>query len=180
MDLDYHHDFWNNECSKLSYLIGVRYAHLGQEFDANFQSIISAAVNTNVDFDGFGLSLGLDGGQNIGKGFFIEAKGHASLLGGQFNGSYLQSNTNDPVVAATTWHDERFVTVLESEVDIGWQTCNGRIRTSVGYMVSGWLNVVKPSDFISSVQANQYSGANKVGDTALIFDGLKADIEFMW
>jgi hypothetical protein len=180
VDLDYHHCFWDNECGSFNYLVGVGYAQLGQEFDAKYTSIISAAVNTNVEFDGFGLRLGLDGEQKIGGGLFVAAKTCASLLGGQFGASYLQSDTNDPRIAATTWHDARFAGILESEVAIGWQGCNGHVRASLGYTLSDWLNVVRSSDFISSVQVNQYSGANKVGDTSLIFDGLSARAEFAW
>ena len=180
VDLDYHHNLWNCDCASVNYLVGTRYAQLGQQFEANFQSIISASTNTNIEFDGLGLRLGLDGERMIGGGFFFTAQANANFLGGQFTGSYLQSDSNNAVEATTYWHEARFVTILESEVSVGWQSCNGRVRASVGYLLSDWLNIVKPSDFISSVQANQYVGTNKIGDTSLVFDGLKARIEFAW
>ena len=42
VDLDYHHNLWSCDCSSINYLIGLRYAQLGQQFNANFQSVISA------------------------------------------------------------------------------------------------------------------------------------------
>ena len=47
-------------------------------------------------------------------------------------------------------------------------------------MVNSWLNVVKPTDFITSVQANQYNGPNSMGNTALVFDGFVARAECQW
>lgn len=158
----------------------MRYAQLTQQFDADFQSIITASANTNVEFDGFGLRLGVDGERMICNGFFCTAKFDANLLGGQFGVSYLQSNTNNPIVDTTTWHDAHFCGILEAEVAVGWQSCDGHVRASVGYLISDWLNVVKPSDFISSMQVNQYNGANQVGSTSLVFDGLTARIELVW
>ncbi len=39
------------------------------------------------------------------------------------------------------------------------------------------MNVVKPSEFISSVQANKYHGPDKIGGNGLVFDGLVAHLE---
>ena len=180
VDLDYRHNLWSCDGSSINYLIGTRYAQLAQEFDANFQSIISASANTSIEFDGVGLRLGLDGERRIGGGFFFTAMANANFLGGQFSGSYLQSNTNTPVVATTNWDEARFVTILEAGVTFGWESCSGHLRTSIGYLVSDWLNVVKPSDYISAVQANQYTGPNQLGNTSLVFDGVTARAEVTW
>lgn len=180
VDLDYHHNLWSCDCSSINYLIGTRYAQLGQQFNADFQSIISAAANTNIEFDGIGLRLGLDGERSICNGFFFTVMANANFLGGQVGGSYQQSNTNNPIVAATNWQEARFVTILETGVSVGWQSCDGRIRTSVGYIVSDWMNVVKPSDYISAVQANHYVGPDQVGNTSLVFDGMTARVELSW
>ena len=51
------------------------------------------------------------------------------------------------------------------------------MRASAGYMVSGWLNVVKTPEFISAVQANKYHGPDKIDGNGLVFDGLVASIE---
>ncbi len=180
VDLDYHHNLWSCDCSSLNYLIGTRYAQLAQQFDSDFESIISAAANAGIEFDGVGLRFGLDGEQRIGCGFFFTAMANANFLGGEFSGNYMQSNTNTPVVATTNWDEARFVTILEAGVTFGWESCNGHFRASVGYTVSDWLNVVKPSDFITAVQANQFTGPNQIGNTSLVFDGATARAELTW
>ena len=43
------------------------------------------------------------------------------------------------------------------------------------------INVVKPAEYIASVQANQYHGPDKIsGDNGLIFDGLVSHVEIRW
>ena len=180
VDLDYHHNLWSCDGSSINYLIGARFAQLAQEFDANFKSIISASANSSVEFDGVGLRLGLDGERTIRSGFFLTFMANANLLGGQYSGFYTQSNTNSPIVDTTNLSEGRFLTILEAQVAVGWQSSDGHIRTSVGYLVSGWIDVVKPSDFIASMQANQYVGTNQVGNTSLVFDGFTARLELAW
>ena len=50
---------------------------------------------------------------------------------------------------------------------VGWTGCNGHVKASVGYMMSGWLNAVKSAEYIAAVQANQYHGPNKVNGGAI-------------
>ena len=181
VDLDYHaHGICGCDCSNFGYFIGARYAHLGQQFNADFADIITASMNTNVDFEGVGLRMGLEGERKLGCGFFATAKADANLMGGEFRAYYQQSDANTPVVVNTSWREARFLTILETELAFGWQTCDGRFRASAGYMISAWNNTVKPSDYISSVQRNHYRGTDKVGDTALIFDGLTGHVELSW
>jgi hypothetical protein len=179
-DIDFHRDLISNDCCSLGYLVGVRYADLKQQFHADFENIISEDVDTGVNFDGAGLRVGLEGQSRWAKGIFFYGKTDASFLGGEFRAHYLQSSINDPVIAETTWKEARFITMLDGEVGTGWASQGGRFRVSLGYMITSWLNVVKPSDFIASVQANQYTGPNKMGQTALTFDGLVARAEVTW
>ena len=72
------------------------------------------------------------------------------------------------------------VSILDCEVGLGWASEGGHVRISAGYMVSGWLNVVKTPEFIASVQANQYHGPDKIDGNALVFDGLVSRLEFRW
>ena len=179
-DLDYRHTFWCNNCSNLDYLVGVRYANLEQMFHSTFSSIITDNVNTQVNFDGAGIRLGLEGERQGWNNLFIYGKGSASFLGGEFRADYLQSSTTDPVIAQTDWKEARLVSILECEVGLGWEGCNGHVRASGGYMVSAWLNTVKTAEFISAVQANQYHGPDKVDGNGLDFDGLVARLELRW
>jgi hypothetical protein len=80
----------------------------------------------------------------------------------------------------TDWKEARLVTILDCEVGLGWAGCNGHVRASAGYTISGWLNTVKTSDFISAVQADQYHGKDRLDGNALVFDGLVSRVELMW
>jgi hypothetical protein len=183
-DIDYRHNLWGCDCTCLNYFVGMRYANLGQEFDATFVDFTNSVVSnmwTHVNFDGIGLRMGLDGERVLRGGFYATAKAAANFLGGEFRADFLQGNSFDaPVEAATTWREARFVTILEAEVAIGWQSPNGRFRTSVGYLLTDWCNAVKPSDFINAVQNNSYHGANQMGNTSLVFDGFTAHAELIW
>ena len=180
MDINFRRDIISNDCCSLNYLIGFRYASLRQQFQSDFENIISEGVDAGVNFDGAGLRAGLEGQARAGKGFFFFGKTDVACLGGEFRGSYLQTSANDPVIAETTWKEARFVTMLDAEVGVGWMNASGHFCVSIGYMVNSWLNVVKPTDFITSVQANQYNGPNSMGNTALVFDGFVARAEFQW
>jgi hypothetical protein len=180
-DIDYRHVFYCSERSKVDYLVGIRYASLDQSFSSQFDSIISANVNANVNFDGAGLRFGLEGERAAAcRNLFVYGKAFASFLGGEFQGNYLQSSVNDPVIAQTDWKEARLVSILECEVGLGWASPNGHWRASAGYMVSGWLNVVKTSEYIAAVQANQYHGPDKIDGDALVFDGLVSHLEYRW
>ena len=179
-DIEYRRVFYTSESSTINYLVGLRYANLKQQFDSQFESIITENVNTQIDFEGGGFRLGLEAAHEGRCNFSVYSKAYASFLGGEFRGSYLQSSTVDPVIAQTDWKEARFVSILDCEVGIGWRSCNGRVRASAGYQVSGWMNVVKTGEFISSVQANKYHGPDKINGNGLVFDGLVANIEYNW
>ena len=142
MDLDYRHVFLCDNRYSLNYLVGIRYANLTQSFRSQFDSIISENVNTDVNFDGAGFRLGLEGERySPCHVIFLYGKASASFLGGEFRGNYLQTSTNDPIVAETSWKEARFVSILDCEVGVGWTGCNGHVKASAGYMLSIWTNV---------------------------------------
>jgi hypothetical protein len=186
-DLDFRHNLWSCDCSCLNYFIGARYATSAQEFDANFGDINGnvAAMQTNVNFDGVGLRLGLDGERAVAGGFYTSAKATANFIGGEYRANYIQGDTANALEVTTSWREARFVTILEAEVAVGWQSQGGRFRASVGYMITDWLNAVKTSDYVTAVQtsplgSNPYHGANLVGTTPLVFDGLTGHVELTW
>ena len=181
VDLDYRHVFLCDDRYSLNYLVGIRYANLTQSFRSQFDSIISENVNTDVNFDGAGFRLGLEGERySPCHVLFLYGKASASFLGGEFRGTYLQTSTNDPIVAETSWKEARFVSILDCEVGVGWTGCNNHVKASAGYMLSAWTNVAKTADFITAVQANQYHGPNTVDSNGLVFDGFVTRLEVQW
>ena len=177
-DAEYRRIFLCDDRYNLQYLAGFRYANLKQRFRSQFASTITENVNTDVNFDGAGIRFGLEGERySACRRIFLYGKAVASVLGGEFRGSYFQGSTNDPTIVQTTWKEARCVTMLDCELGIGWASASGRLRASAGYMFSGWMNVVKSSEFISAVQANAYHGPNKIDGNGLVFDGLVARFE---
>ncbi|QDU29120.1 hypothetical protein ETAA8_42270 [Anatilimnocola aggregata] len=167
---------------QVGYLVGVRYARLEQNFAAQFNNVGTEFVASTVDFDGVGMRLGLDFeryGRN--KQWFVYGKGYSSFLGGEFKGTYLQGNQGDPVIANTSWNAGRIVSILDLETGIGWQSCSGNVRLSVGYLYSGWYNMVKQNEFISAVQNNDFvANGLSTYDSGITFDGLTARVEVRW
>jgi hypothetical protein len=181
VDVDYRHVFYGTELTKINYVAGVRYASLEQQFTSQFNQFVTGNVDTNLNFDGGGIRLGLEGERTGScRNVFVYGKASASFLGGEFQGNYLQSDTNGLTVAQTDWKEARLVSILECELGLGWTSCNGHVRASAGYMVSGWLNVVKTPEFISSVQNNQFHGSEKIDGNGLVFDGFVTRLELLW
>lgn len=167
---------------EVGYLVGVRYARLEQYFNSTFTGVGVETVTSNVDFDGAGMRFGMDFeryGRN--RQWFVYGKGYASLIGGRFENDYLQSNQGDPVVAATTWEAGRVVTMLDLEAGLGWQSCSGNLRLSVGYMYSAWFNTIRQNEWITAVQNNDFvANGMSTYDSGVTFDGLTARVELLW
>ncbi|MCO6458751.1 MAG: hypothetical protein J5I93_25875 [Pirellulaceae bacterium] len=178
VDLAYRRELWGSCASSINWSAGVRYGRLEQEFIAR-QEIGSAAglatVLTDVDFDGLGVRLGLDGERISSRtGLFIYGSGAASFLGGNYRADYVQINqfgagTNISV----SREDYRLTTILEAELGVGWQSPKGHVRLTAGYMVMGWHNTLRTNSFLSEVT----SGAPLEDDDFLTFDGLVAGFE---
>jgi hypothetical protein len=177
-DVEYRRMFLCGDRYALHYLAGIRYANLKQNFRSQFAYNVTENVNSDVNFDGAGFRVGLEGERySCNRQFFLYGKAIASVLGGEFRGNYFQGSTQDPEIVSTSWKEARCVTILDCELGVGWMSSNGHIRASGGYMFNSWLNVVKSSEFISAVQANAYHGPNKIDGNGLDFDGLVARLE---
>jgi hypothetical protein len=169
------HLFVGGQVYAVNYLIGARYSRLEQTFNATFVDNGSERVATNVDFDGAGLSLGLEGERrSCTNCFSIYTRGAASFLAGKFEGSYFQGQSFDPTVVDTSWEAGRVVPVLDLELGVGWTSPGGCLQLGAGYMVSAWFNTVQTQDFIRSVQSNNFLD---LGDN-LTFDGLRAQAQW--
>jgi len=142
-----------DETRELSFVGGARYAHLDETFRSTFTSAATVeTVNTNIAFDGGGIRLGLEAEQRASfSQVLVYAKGYASFVGGQFAGRYVQADGQRGVVVDTGWTEDRAVSILDTELGIGWITRNG-IRITGGYMFSGWFNLINTDDFIRAVR----------------------------
>ncbi len=166
---------FDDECdTKLSLVGGLRYASLVQDFEALFTSSIGQQlVTSQIHFEGAGPRIGAEGEHRGSSGMLVYGKAMASFIAGQFRGAYNQSDNFTANIVDTGFNAPRIVTILDAELGIGWSTPNDRVRLTTGYMLSGWFNVLKTSDFIKSVQQNDFTGMNGT----ITFDGFVSRVE---
>ncbi|WP_442483076.1 Lpg1974 family pore-forming outer membrane protein [Aeoliella sp. SH292] len=168
------------DCSWINYSIGGRYGRLDQRFSQNgtFGGSQGGVIDTTteIDFDGGGLKVGLDGERFLGHGRFSSYGNiSASALAGSFRGDYRQYNsTIDSDLAIVRWEDDRITPMLEYEVGLAWTSCSGCVRAKIGYTAIYWFNAVTTPEFVDAVQADNYVD---VGDT-LSFSGLTSSVEW--
>lgn len=178
IDLDYRGMLVCNRLFMLECLLGLRYASLGQSFRADFDNgIRTEQVTTEIDFDGIGVRLGLEGESRSERlGLMAYGRAAAGLYCGDFRADYLQGDSFVGAVADTGWEADRIVPMLDVEFGVGWSGPRDHFVLTVGYMFSAWCNVVTTAEFIDAVQDNEFLA---MGDT-LTFDGLvgRAELRF--
>ena len=173
----------------VNWSVGGRYGSLTQDFRSIgiFSGGQAGTIDTltRIDFDGGGLTLGLDGERRFGcSGWSIYSKGLLGTLSGRFHADYhLNNSTVNPIppntqpsLAIADWEDDRMVTTLDLEVGLNWTSKKGKLTASAGYMASYWFNTLTTSEFINSVQANNYTSA----EDTLSFTGLTTSIGVQW
>jgi hypothetical protein len=162
--------------------LGLRYAHLEQEFSQRGTQLALPnnifAVNTDIEFDGGGPRLTLDGGRLLGnRGLSLYARSSVSPLVGRFHADYLYRNqTIGTQLGHVHFEDDRVMTLLDYELGLAWSGPRKRWRLAAGYTQSFWFNAVTTSEFIPAVQNGDFSD---VSDT-IMFDGLTARVEHLW
>jgi hypothetical protein len=174
IDVDYRHIFRIGNGYALNWLAGFRYASLEQTFVANFANLGVSQVFSNVQFDGAGIRVGIEGERVGRRGFMAYGKGHASFVGGEFSANYRQRDVFNLNEVVTSWEGARLVSILDLEVGAGWYSQNGRWRLSAGYLVSGWFNTVKTDDWVQAVRNNNFVDMND----GISFDGFVGRVEY--
>ena len=166
------------ECAHaINVILGGRYVRLDQQFQSNFAVLGINSVNTNVDFEGGGIRMGVEGERHATRrGFFAYGKGIGNLMVGRFKADYLQVNSISGNEAITSYETGRVVPSVDLEVGVGWVAPRRRLRLSAGYMASWWFNVVKTEDFINAVQNHMFHDPTGV----LTFDGLTTRAEWQF
>jgi hypothetical protein len=178
-DVDYRRLLSGGFRHALNYTVGVRYGNLVQGFQQNTnfaQPLTPQQTNTNIRFEGAGLRTGLDGARQIGNSrLSFYGKSFISVLFGEVNASYTQTNILDQTVQATSrWADVRPIPILEYELGLNWTSRNGHWRMSGGYYTAFWFNAVTTGQYVQSVQTSNFVN---VGQT-VSFNGLVSRLEY--
>lgn len=186
IDLDYRWILGARPRYAVNGLVGASYGRLEQRLqvtqaqnDQNFPGTNSPLmVASNVNIEGGGIRLGLDGTALIGScGLELYGQGVATILVGNVRGRFSQmSPAQAPAVnAVLEFKERRTVPILQAAAGIAWTSASGHFRVKTGYQYMAWLNSLPMRDFIQAVQTQGFSDA---GDTTS-FDGFVVRVELM-
>lgn len=177
IDVVYRALLGETDCGRIDYLVGVRYGNLQQDAQVNHSTsgFSPTVVTTDIEFDGVGIQVGLDGDRQICGGFRVYGRALANFLAGEFRSQYTQVNQFNVVEATSSLDDDRIVPVLEAEFGVMWASKCDCVRVSAGYYYSSWLNSLSTRPWINAVQDNDFD-FNSVQD-AITFSGLAARAE---
>lgn len=181
VDVDYRGVWLADDLWVVNYLVGVRYAGLKQDFMGVYSG--TGTIDTlvsNMNFDGGGMRIGLDGMRFArNSGFLVYGKTSASFVAGELRGRYTQFSDVDPLIVDTSWKAGRVLSILEMELGVGWQSCDGRWRVTGGYMMASWSNTVPQNQWINAVQTNNFAGLSNTMNP-ITFDGFNTRLEYCW
>jgi hypothetical protein len=181
IDVNYRHVWKQTNTTAINWLGGLRYGNMEQDFTGSQTVQVPTGlttVRTDIDFEGFGINGGLDLERySRNTGLFIYGRGMASLMAGDWQATYRQTNQNigggEP---ANNYEDFHATPVLEGELGLGWMRPCGRIRLQTGYMMSAWYESVSTRGYIEAVRDNNLVD---IGET-ITFSGLTTRLSILF
>jgi hypothetical protein len=181
LELDYRSLLYGTCDSALNYFAGVRYANLKQTFQAQEDVGVPvglSTVNTAINFDGFGIGMGLDYmKRRAGTGFLVYGRSSASFVSGEFKAQYREVTQFGPnSIIGNNITDYRVMSILQTELGLGWESCCGRVRLLAGYQFQSWSNALTTASYIPGVQNRRFDNLSET----LTFDGLTTRLQFQW
>lgn len=178
-DVNFKSLLWYGDCYSVNYVLGAKYSHLDQQFNARYSVLGKTNVDTDVDFDGAGPRVGLEGERFfLNSGFMTYSKGALNLLCGASSAKYVQTNVFTGIQGQTSLSQGRVVFMPELELGAGWQNCTGRFRVTAGYYVAGWFNMLSTPEYLSTVRTDQNSFEHQV--KTLTLDGMTLRAEYRY
>ncbi len=181
IDLAYRHILKASDVYAINWTAGFRYGNMEQDLLTQQEVSVATGLVTNdidVDFNGFGMTFGLDGERrSCHSGLMIYGSALSSFLAGDWRGSYVQTNQfafgGGGGIVANEYEDYRITPVLELELGFGWVSQCGNYRANVGYMTSAWYDAVSTRQYVDAVRNNSYVNI----DETITFSGLTAGVE---
>jgi hypothetical protein len=181
LDIDYRSLLYGDCNTAVNYFAGVRYANLKQTFHAQEDVGVPvglSTVNTAINFDGFGIGMGLDYmKRKSGTGLLAYGKSSVSFVSGEFKAQYREVTQFGPnSIIGNNITDYRVMSILTQELGLGWESCCGRVRLLAGYQFQSWQNALTTAPYIFGVQNRRFDNINET----LTFDGFTSRIQFNW
>ena len=178
LDLNYRHLWKKTDSIAVNWLAGVRYGNIEQQFSADQTVAVATGltnVATDIDFDGFGISGGLDfETYSCTTGLMLYGKTMASLMAGEWNATYDQRNQFGGGVISNRYEDFHATPTLDAELGVRWMGKKRHLVLSSGFLMSAWYEAVTTRSYINSVRDGQLTDA---GET-MTFSGLTARAEW--
>ncbi len=176
-DMAYRHIWKANDTFAINWLAGFRYGEMGQNLVGEQLMSVATGLDTvdvDVDFNGFGMMLGVDGElRSCRTGMMIYGRGVANFLAGDWKGTYTQVNQFGGGVVANEYEDYRVTPVMELELGLGWVSKCGKCRATVGYMNSAWYDAISTRTYVDAVRNTDYINI----DETITFSGLTTGVE---
>ncbi len=179
-DLAYRHIWKKSDCYAINWRGGFQYGAMDQSFQwaqtiPSSVAVGTFAVDTDIDFDGFGLLGGLDFERYSCKsGLSCYGKATGSALAGKWKASYRDIPQLAGGSVGNRYDDFRVTPVLELELGLGWTSKCGRVRANVGYMTSAWYNSLSTRSYIDAVRAARFIDVSET----ITFSGLVVGGEY--
>jgi hypothetical protein len=178
LELDYRGLLYGTCDSAINYFAGIRYANLKQTFNAHEDTGVVnglADINTGISFDGFGIGMGLDGmRRHANTGMLIYGRSSASFVAGEYKAQYREVSQFVPNgIIGNNLTDYRVMSILQTELGVGWQSPCGRVRVLGGYQFASWGNALTTASYIGGLQAHRYDNLSEI----LTFDGFTSRLQ---
>ncbi|MFG0260977.1 MAG: Lpg1974 family pore-forming outer membrane protein [Novipirellula sp. JB048] len=178
LDLNYRHLWKKTDVIAVNWLAGVRYGNIEQQFQADQTVAVASGlthVTTDIDFEGFGISGGLDfETYSCTTGLMLYGKTMASLMAGEWKASYDQRNQFGGGVISNRYEDFHATPTLDAELGVRWMGPQRHLVLSSGFLMSAWYESLTTRSYIDSVRDGRLTDA---GET-MTFSGLTARAEW--
>lgn len=92
----------------------------------------------------------------------------ASLLAGEWDATYDQTNQFGGGAVRSRFEDFRVTPVLEAELGLAWTSKGRNLRLHSGLMVSGWYDAVTTRSYVDAVRSGNLIDI----DETMTFSGL--------
>ncbi|MCG8652446.1 MAG: Lpg1974 family pore-forming outer membrane protein [Pirellulales bacterium] len=172
VDVAYRHLWKRSDRYAINWKAGLKYGNMEQEFRFDQNNAVAVglfSVESDIDFDGFGLMAGLDFERySCNTGLSIYGSAVGSALAGEWNADYIDIPQLGGGQVANDYKDFRVTPLLELELGLAWQSKCGRARVNAGYMTSAWYDSLSSRAYIDAVRLGRYID---VGET-ITFSGL--------
>ncbi|MEM1395699.1 MAG: Lpg1974 family pore-forming outer membrane protein [Cyanobacteria bacterium P01_H01_bin.150] len=136
---------------------GLHFSDINQKMAVNYDGRDFNNSNLNIDnsFTGFGPRIGSEIKLNLNNGLSLFAKGAGSLLLGELDTEYQETDNNDADVVAQISNEQNshLVPGMELSFGVSYSPVMGKstnLNLSLGYEYQHWFNVANSIRFVDS------------------------------